>query len=248
MRRYGALLVAACLGSVLAGCAGDETEPSVSPSRSVASLPAREPVATCVRGDWRTTTVAWHGNGPVSGGSISGGRDVRLSVADDGAVVADFTGMQPVVFSVPVAGAPVNGQFRYTGRATGIMTTGPTPTPPAGTPPTPTPLPAPASTGPAPASSVAADPSGPVSGAWLVDGPVDWSGVRLTVDLTAPAETRLFDAVPLSEYTGSGATRTADVVDVKPLLDDGRYLCDGRTLIMFFEGAKNVGWVLEPAG
>ncbi|MDR7327528.1 hypothetical protein ACH45F_41345 [Catenuloplanes sp. NPDC020197] len=211
-------------------------------------MPA-EPVTTCVRGRWRTTTVGWHDNGAAAGGDIGGGGGVLVDIAANGVVTADFGGMQPVEFTVQVAGAPVNGTFSYTGRATGTIGTGPTVIPSASGPPSTNPA-----TPPAPPSTTAepnepgasAGPSGPVSGSWTVQGPVDWSGVRLTVDITAPVAARPFDGVPVGDYAGAGATQTGNVVDVRPLLDNGRYLCQGRSLVLFFGGTKNLGWILFP--
>src|SRR5262245_29973445 len=101
-------------------------------------------VASCPLGKWRSTQVTADGTAVGVAVTAQGGEGVKMTVGDDGAVHAIFSGMQPIGFTAQVAGSQVKGEIRYggdldgkvelssSGSATGNMTASPTtdPNPP----------------------------------------------------------------------------------------------------------------------
>lgn len=85
------------------------------------------------------------------------------------------------------------------------------------------------------------------SGDWAPVPPLQWGDTRVTVELTQPTPAKLFDNVRISEYVGDGANRSADVVDIQPLLGEGRYQCGGNTLTLTPKDAGGLTWVLNRA-
>lgn len=116
-----AVLAAAAIG--VAGCAnipGFGT-PSASPSTSPAppASPAQtgpNKVAACLVGNWQTESVQGFTG-------LSGGSGAKLSVGTDGAILTDFSGMQPIAFTVKVGETNIKGRFVYSGQASGKIVT-----------------------------------------------------------------------------------------------------------------------------
>ncbi|RKR88142.1 hypothetical protein BDK92_2449 [Micromonospora pisi] len=214
------------LGLAVAGCGEGSVVGMATPNPSAAtgsaaptgsagaSPPSAGPVASCVTGDWRTTSAAGQTGGALASASISGGDGVLVKVGPTGATTVDFAGMRPVSFNAQLGDAKVAGRFSYAGQANGTVSTGGT---------------------------------GGTAGDWAPIPPLQWGDTRVTVELTEPAPAKLFDNVRIAEYVGDGATRSADVVDIQPLLGAGRYQCGGNTLTLTPKDAGGLTWVLNRA-
>ncbi|GIF01190.1 hypothetical protein Ari01nite_86540 [Paractinoplanes rishiriensis] len=176
-------------------------------------------VAECVVGEWRSTGLP-AADGGAADADLTGGAGFRVTIGTDGGAAITFDGMEPVVFSARLGEAEVSGKFTYSGQATGPMTTN-----------------AGSGTSPSPATT----------GNWQPIGDINWDQTRLTVDLTEPASARLFDNVPLEDYTGDGAARTGDAVDIDPFFDTGTYTCDGDTLTVTPDDDGDLPLILERA-
>ena len=119
-----AVLAATAMGA--AGCANIPGfgPPSASPSTSPAppaspaqpAQPAPNKVAACVVGNWQTDSVQGFTG-------LSGGSGAKLSVGTDGAILTDFTGMQPIAFTVKIGETNIKGRFAYSGQASGKIAT-----------------------------------------------------------------------------------------------------------------------------
>ncbi|WP_432831869.1 hypothetical protein [Dactylosporangium sp. CA-092794] len=68
------------------------------------------------------------------------------------------------------------------------------------------------------------------SGTLEPTGSVDFSSLKVTVDLTAPAAVRVADKMPITEFTGTGTADTGGAVDAQPVLKKSQYDCAGTTL------------------
>lgn len=215
--------------------------------------PTPTPVAQCPVGDWRSTQVA--ASASVVGVTITaqGGSGVKMTIAADGAVHADVTGMQPIGFSAQAAAAQVKGEFLYQGSidgkvnlsgATATTSGGPTPGTASPTPGVTTSTTSPAAT-PTPAmtgASPGATTSPGSSGVWQPVGEVKWGDLRLTVRVTEPMRVTVIDNVRISDVTGAQTSQAGNAVDIQPLLRPGQYRCDGNdTLVITPSGGTPSG-------
>jgi hypothetical protein len=234
----------AAVGLLVAGC-GDDPEAAPTPDGTT-SAPVGA-VANCVVGDWRTTAVSGSAGGEAASASLSGGGGVALSVNRDGAATARFGDMQPVRFTVQIGDADAQGLFSYDGevsttiRATASDAEDVTPTA------------SPATTGAGEESSPTAtvtptdsDATGE-SGTWEPVGDIDWGNLRLTVELTDPAQARLLDEAPIGDYLDDIARQTGNVVEPDPMLGPGRYTCAGDALTLSPDDDRGTTWTLERA-
>ncbi|KUL22810.1 hypothetical protein [Actinoplanes awajinensis] len=105
---YGAGFIT---GVLLAGV------PAHAAVRSPAAVPA------CAVGHWRSIGLPEHPTGGSTAAHLTGGAGFRVAIGPDGHTAVDFTGMSPVTFTVQLADTKIGGRFRYTGTATGTMTT-----------------------------------------------------------------------------------------------------------------------------
>lgn len=121
-----AAVMLAALGFA-AGCEGTTVgsgpTPSASPTVTTTATPGTGQAAACLTGDWRTTGATGRAGTGDASAQLSGGSGVAVTIQPDGAVTADFSGMQPVDFSAQVAGADVRGRFTYGGKVTGTIST-----------------------------------------------------------------------------------------------------------------------------
>jgi hypothetical protein len=86
------------------------------------------------------------------------------------------------------------------------------------------------------------------SGSWEPVGEVDWSGVRVTVDLTEPTESRLIEDMPLGDVLDEADPAANQVVDVDPLLAEGSFSCQDDTLELGPDGdGPGMTWTLTRA-
>ncbi|MCM4083888.1 hypothetical protein [Paractinoplanes hotanensis] len=205
-----------------AGCGDDDPTPAPDVSATgepapTSAAPAAD-VAACAVGQWRSTGLPAAPDGGAADADLTGGAGFQVAIVTDGDTAITFDGMDPVVFSARLGEAEVSGKFTYSGRATGTMTTN-----------------AGSGTSPSPATS----------GTWQPVGDINWDQTRLTVDLTEPASARVFDNVPLEDYTGDGAARTGDAVDIDPFFDAGTYTCDSDTLTITPNDDGDLPIVLE---
>ena len=81
------------------------------------------PLASCVAGDWRSTGVSGTAEAGTASARLDGGGGVAFKVGPAGETTVDFTGMQPVAFTVAVGGTDVVGSFTYAGTVTGTIQT-----------------------------------------------------------------------------------------------------------------------------
>jgi hypothetical protein len=244
-----ATLTTAALGLALAGCAsgGGAAQPTPTPTPT--------PAAACPAGDWRSSGVS---ASAATGGAtlaLQGGSGVSLTVGADGAVQADFAGMQPIAFTGQVAGAQVTGELVYQGPTSGTVRldgAGATASPeaPAGPDATATPgTTGPATTGtPTPGGATSTPAAGAgASGPWSPSGPVTWGDLRITVRLTAPVNVTIVDNVKVSDVTRDQTTQAGDAVDLQPLLREGQYRCEGENLIITLSGGPGITWTFARA-
>lgn len=110
--RTAAASAATMLGLVLGGATS---------STAQAQQPGGE-VAECVRGEWESTGVTFQHPG-MDDFEFSGGDGAVLRVEEDGAVTADFTGMDQVTFSGESHDTTVRGHVELRGEGTGTITT-----------------------------------------------------------------------------------------------------------------------------
>jgi hypothetical protein len=95
--------------------------------------------------------------------------------------------------------------------------------------------------------TVSTGEGGGSTGSWAPIPPLNWGDTRVTVQLTEPTPAKLFDNVRIAEYVGDGVSRSGDVVDIQPLLGEGRYQCAGNTLTLTPKDAGGLTWVLNRA-
>lgn len=114
------------LGLAVTGCetgtggTGSTASPSPTPSSSGS---AAGQAAECVTGNWRTTGATGSAGSGEATAEVTGGSGVAVDIQRDGAVRADFSGMQPVTFDLNAGGPSIRGQFRYDGTANGTVRT-----------------------------------------------------------------------------------------------------------------------------
>jgi hypothetical protein len=128
------VLALGLLGLAVAGCTETSTGTGATPGVTVSpsgSGPASAPpdatpggpLASCVAGDWRSTGVSGTAEAGTASAQLDGGGGVAFKVGPAGETTVDFTGMQPVTFTVAVAGTDVVGSFTYAGTVTGTIQT-----------------------------------------------------------------------------------------------------------------------------
>jgi hypothetical protein len=83
------------------------------------------------------------------------------------------------------------------------------------------------------------------SGTWEPVGTIDWTNVKVTVDLTKPASLKLLDNVGISTYTGDKAAQSGGVVDVDPILGKAKYQCMGDTMTLSPVDGNGLTWELS---
>jgi hypothetical protein len=233
------LVVAVAFAS--AACSQDTSDPQATPTPTIAQQ--------CPVGGWRSSQVSASGSALGVTASMQGGSGASLTVSATGAVRADFTGMQPITYTVRAAGAELSGEIAYSGAISGNLdlaaaTTSPSPTsttPPhnPGTPPVGAPTPATSAPTPPPTDSV--------TGVWRPAGQVEWGQLRLTVRLTEPVAVTVIDNLPIGQVTSDQTTRAGNLVDIQPLLREGTYRCDGDDTLVVnaMSGGPNVTWKLQ---
>jgi hypothetical protein len=122
------LLTMAVSGLVLAGCQDNAATTSPSASAPAAGGPASAgsgaPVASCVTGSWRSTTVSAHAASGTASADLTGGGGVGVTVGPNGETAIDFSKMQPVDFTTKAAGADVTGKFTFSGQVSATVRTG----------------------------------------------------------------------------------------------------------------------------
>jgi len=185
----------------------------------------------------------------VAGASLTldGGSGVKVTIGPDGAVKADFTGMQPAVFTTMVGTTQVKGDIAYQGSEDGkvdLSATGSSATTPATTA---TAQPG-GATGTPTAGSGATSGNG-ASGSWQPSGQVNSGDLKITVRLTAPLPTTLVNNVKVSEVGGQTAQAGA-AIDLQPLLRAGTFQCDGQTNLVITTssgGGPSITWKLTRA-
>jgi hypothetical protein len=226
MRRLVLALAVAAVGGTAACTTAGPGGATPTPTPTTAAV-------TCPTGSWRSSSVSAT---TTTGGltiTMDGGADVMLTVAADGTVTANFTGMKPIVYSTQVGGAPVKGEFTYDGTAKANLN-------------------APTATGTATgtATSTTATPtatgSTPAGTPWH-PGQADFSTLQLTVKLTAPIALTVIDKAKVSDVTDAQATQAGNVVDLRPLLRAGTYRCDGNDKLIVTpsgSGGPTVAWTM----
>lgn len=230
-----AVLTLAGLGLAVGGCAG--TEPGASgPTTGTTTSAAPEPTASgtasgCMVGTWRTTQVSGRASSAAASGSISGGSGATVTINPGGQVRADFSGMQPLSFTAEVAGNSVSGSATYGGQGTATIKASPSGSAPATSAPA-TPATPPVPTASPSATSTAAPATAAEEGTWEPVGAIDWSALRLTLELTKPVEARLLDNAPIGDYIDDAANQSGKAIETDPILGAGAYSCQGSTLIL----------------
>jgi hypothetical protein len=236
-RYVPATLAALALG--LAGCASGGGGATATPT------PSPTPAAACPYGDWRSTQVTASGGAAGITLTLQGGDGVTMSVAQGGAVTADFTAMQPITFTGQAAGVEVRGEFSYRGPLSGTLDlTGTT-----GSPSTASPGGAASATAtPVPSATASAGPTGTGS-PWQPSGQVTMTDLTVTVKVTAPVTATIADNVKVSEITGAQTSQVGNAVDLQPLLRPGQFTCAGDQLTVALSGgtAPPVTWTFARA-
>jgi hypothetical protein len=93
-----------------------------------------------------------------------------------------------------------------------------------------------ATTAPAPAAE---------EGTWEPVGKIDWSALRLTLELTKPVQVRLLDNAPIGDYIDDAAAQSGKAIETDPILGAGAYSCQGSTLILKGDtGNDGLTWTL----
>jgi hypothetical protein len=231
-----AVLTLAGLGLAVGGCAG--TEPGASGPTTGTTSAAPEPTVSgtapgCMVGTWRTTQVSGHAAGSVASGSISGGSGATVTISQNGQVRADFSGMQPLSFTAEVAGNAVSGSATYGGQGTATINASATGNGTAtSAPATPATPPVPSASPSATATATTAPATTGEEGTWEPVGVIDWSALRLTLELTKPLEARLLDNAPIGDYVDDAAEQSGKVIETDPILGAGAYSCQGSTLVL----------------
>jgi hypothetical protein len=116
-----AVLAAAAISAAGCGNLQVNAQPSASPSTNPAPPPSPAQagtgkVAACLVGTWQTESVQGFTG-------LSGGSGAKMSVGTDGATLVDFSGAQPISFTVKVGETNIKGRFAYSGQASGKINT-----------------------------------------------------------------------------------------------------------------------------
>jgi hypothetical protein len=216
-----AIVIAASFVLAGAACSGGpplaQPSPTSTPSPTATATATAGQVAACAVGKWTSSEAK-------GGSMVTGGGGVAVDIAANGTMTMDFASMQPATFSARVGNTDFKGKFTYGGKATGTVRMT--------------------------AASPSASPSPGLTsqqGTWEPAGPVDWSTLTVTLDLTSPVQGRPLDRLPLKDYLGDKATSTGGVVDVAPILGKGTYTCDSTTLVITPEGNRGLVWTLRKA-
>ena len=136
MRKTGkvTLVAVAVLSIGLAGCTGSSGTPGAGTSAGASGAPSGGPstgapsggsagsAASCLVGAWKATGITGTLSGAVNG-TVQGGGGLQLTVAADGKTMVNFDPMQPVAFTLTVAGGAVKGSFSYGGQLNGAIKT-----------------------------------------------------------------------------------------------------------------------------
>jgi hypothetical protein len=85
---------------------------------------AKGHAASCLVGNWKSTSAVGTIQADGVNGSISGGGGVLLTIGRDGKTTINFDGMTPESFTATLAGNQVNGNFGYGGQLNGTVQTG----------------------------------------------------------------------------------------------------------------------------
>ena len=127
------VMAAATMGIALAGCsaegaegtAGSSASSGASASSSAGSGTGSDTgsAASCLVGDWKSTSVQGTFNSNGVNGTLTGGAGVTVSIAADGKTTVGFDKMEPISFSFAVAGGNVKGSFVYGGAVKGTVKT-----------------------------------------------------------------------------------------------------------------------------
>lgn len=81
------------------------------------------------------------------------------------------------------------------------------------------------------------------SGSWEPAGSIDWSQVRVTLELTEPVQAKPLDNLPIRDYLGDKSSQTGGVVDIDPMLGSANYTCEGTTtLILTPQDNQGLKW------
>jgi hypothetical protein len=224
------LIPVAVAGLLLAGAAACTNAPAPGPSATPTPTATTPP---CPVGSWHSTGVAATATAGGLTLALSGGSGVKVTVGADGKVNADFSNMQPAIFSTQVGTTPVQGEITYAGTTSGMLDLSATAAPTGSA--TPTGSGTPTAT-PATSASVASTPSptgsaSGKSGAWSPTGSADVSQLSVTVKLTAPIATTLVNNVKVSSVSGSQNSQTGNALDLQPLLRTGTYQCNGESTL-----------------
>jgi hypothetical protein len=83
-----------------------------------------------------------------------------------------------------------------------------------------------------PASGTVRTDTGATSGGWETVDSADWSGVRVTVELTEPLEATPFEGAAIGDIIESADNVTGEVVDVDPILAEGTFECQDDRLTL----------------
>ncbi|QSB16053.1 hypothetical protein JQS43_07015 [Natronosporangium hydrolyticum] len=89
--------------------------------------------------------------------------------------------------------------------------------------------------------------TGTTSGDWQPADDVDWSDVRITLDLTEPFEGRPLDDVPLGEAVDQADEVTGDLIEIDPVLAEGSYECQDDTLVLSPRDDNGMTWTFTRA-
>jgi hypothetical protein len=90
--------------------------------------------------------------------------------------------------------------------------------------------------------------TGTDAGTWEPVETADWSGVTVTVNLSEPVAGTPVDDAPIGDVIEQADEVTGEIVDVEPMLGEGRFECDGETLILSpTEGEGGMTWTLTRA-
>lgn len=96
-----------------------------------------------------------------------------------------------------------------------------------------------------PASGVVRTDTGASPGGWEA-APVDWSGVRVTVEITEPVQATPFDSAPIGDLVQGADDLTGEMVDVAPILGEGTFECQDNRLTLAPAG-DGITWIFHRA-
>jgi hypothetical protein len=85
------------------------------------------------------------------------------------------------------------------------------------------------------------------SGSWGPASEIDWSDVRVTVDVAEPVEGRPLEDTPLGDVLEQADEVTGGVVDADPVLGEGGFDCQDETLIVRSGGDVDISWTFARA-